>query len=361
MENLKKVLLRIPKDANNSISSFPFLHFLKSVLGSETQFHVIIDEDTEDLFNLLPFEVSSYVLPKDKNNLRGVHHFSCNLHDVFNVDYFFDFENTAKSNLMGWTFKCKERYGISRGVSKFLLNKRITLKEPNTSLEELGFSYLEELTGQNFKGKKIRADKITLAEEDFLFDELIEQGEEAFEKTLSERELKIKAIEKGLGKDPYILCLINVDELKRFDKDFWVQILRTFENVNFRTCIIGSTFSSTDQEMYTQFFQSFSSKKFNSPLFCENYSDITGLLKGSKGVITNEWTAGSISSYFGVDSFVLPVDNSIIFPKTKYFTISPRYIVMNDGLPQTVIHSDEEKKISGFSELVDFIHKTWVL
>ena len=59
MKNLKKVLLRVPSDANNTMLSFPFIHLLKSELGEETQFNIVIDEDTEDLFKLLPFEVNT--------------------------------------------------------------------------------------------------------------------------------------------------------------------------------------------------------------------------------------------------------------------------------------------------------------
>jgi len=268
-----------------------------------------------------------------------------------------------KSRIMGWTFKCRERFGVNTGVSKYLLNRGLDLEIPYTSIEDLSFNYLENLTGKTFDEFKIRGDKITLSDEDLYpeaFVEVKDDNEEEDPEKLA-REKRINDLEKVLGKGPYVLCLINIDDIKVFDKEFWIQFFKTFESVNFKIGITGSLFSKTEKDMLVQFFTTISSENTFNVFFCNSFREVTTQIKESKGVITNEWIAGSISSYFGVDSFVLPPGENITFPRIQHFMTSPRLVLLNDGLPKSVINLEEEKEISGFTELVDFIHKQWTL
>lgn len=118
-------LLRLKGEREEMVGLFPFLNFIVTNLP-QSKISVILDEE-----NIYPSEwffnnVKIYNIPRNKSEgVFGVHHFAANLHEVFNVDYFFDFINDFHSAFIGLAFKAKKKIGLAGGPKSYFYSHTI--------------------------------------------------------------------------------------------------------------------------------------------------------------------------------------------------------------------------------------------
>ena len=127
-------LIRIIGTERELVSLLPLLNFLSSKEGVVA--NIIADEGLDIPSSWLPPKCKLFVIPDNKKkSVFGIHHYAANLHDIFNVDYYFDFINDFQSAFVGLAFRAKKRIGLKGGPKSYLYN---------TSLERFPGNYLDE-------------------------------------------------------------------------------------------------------------------------------------------------------------------------------------------------------------------------
>ena len=95
----KKILVKVPPKKDELLQTFPFFINLYNEYPAD-EIYIICEEDCSPLFAFLPFKARVFERPKEKMDLIQTHHFVVNLHEVFNIDIFFDLENSFNSAFM---------------------------------------------------------------------------------------------------------------------------------------------------------------------------------------------------------------------------------------------------------------------
>jgi hypothetical protein len=114
-------LIRIDSREEELTSIIPLINQISS-LGN-VRINILLDEGFPHYENWFGDNCHFYYVPeKKKKSLFGLHHFAANLHDVFNVDYFFDFISDFYSAFIGLAFRAKTRVGLQGGPKSYLYN-----------------------------------------------------------------------------------------------------------------------------------------------------------------------------------------------------------------------------------------------
>lgn len=322
---MKKILVRAPDDEENVILSFPFMHALKDEFPQD-QINVICSERALDLYRFLPFELALHSFPEKKNTLPGIHHFAYNLHDVFNVDIYFDLVDDFKSAFMGFAFRCKERLGTDDGLKRYFLTKRLPLKF-YSSLDYKSLDILQAHTQKDYSQLKVLGTEISLL--------------------------------KG-ALSPYLLILVDdfkSDENKR-------KLLRLFLDSFEKQKIIFWNYETEDFEELETRQAFFASLTENNPghndyefLKSANYKHLTQLLLSSKGVFTDQSWKARIGAYFGVDVFYW--GNKVLTP-SPFFKFFPSTMLLKTD-KVALLTSEKESHFETVDALVDHLHEVLVL
>ena len=112
VNDIKKILVKLPRNNNDVFSSFPFLVTLSEEFP-KAEINIIVEDNGSTALGYLPFKIKVFERPANKMSLIETHHYCANMNDIFNIDLFFDLENSLNSAFMGFNFIHTERLPLN--------------------------------------------------------------------------------------------------------------------------------------------------------------------------------------------------------------------------------------------------------
>lgn len=320
----EKILIKIPRLEQKIFSCFSFLFFLTEEFP-KAEINIIVESGDALAFKFLPFKVKVFERPKEKQSLVETHHFVANLHEVFNIDLFFDLEGTFNSAFIGYNFRSTVRVGFENGWNKYLLTNRFPPSREK-SFEKIALELFE-----NFFQKKLSAEKI---------------NHQIFHNQKNE-----KIDQLFSAPEPPKFLMIMVDNFSQLTKniEFWKEFFDHFHGQHF---II---WSRNDEDIVSEIFAKLDLNQ--NKLFMHRGSipsEICLLLKKVDGVITDNFWSEGLCLFHGIPviAFIRSEDEEVIY---SHFKEAPCRVIVDRGLPY-LLKGEEEKSLVVFNELIDFIH-----
>ncbi|MBC7715096.1 MAG: glycosyltransferase family 9 protein [Rhizobacter sp.] len=330
MEEVRKILVKFPRAMNDVISCFPFV----VTLGEEfpkAEINIIVEEGCSQALNYIPFKIKVYERPKNKLTLIETHHYCANMHDVFNIDLFFDLENSLNSAFMGFNFRAKERIGYEVKWNKYLLTKKFP-DSSNLSVEKKAMKLLELYLNKSFSDVRISKSRET------------GQPIASIEKLFQEPE------------QPKFI-MIMLDNFANVSKqiDMWKKFFDSFQKQKF------AIWSMEDEGGISDLFASIDLG--HNDLYMQRGSDskeMIYLFSKMKGVIVNNIWAEGICNYIGVDSMSF-LDSKYGWPEYNYFRYRPQRVLFSPEGPIKYYFLDEIREWGEMNQVVDQIHLNFKL
>lgn len=123
MHKVKAVVL-LPKDCSDIYEFFPFFIYIKELYES-LELNIISDKSFEEELSHLPFKVCHY--PVDKKDFGAIASLKLGhkLKEVFNITYFYNFRSGIGAINFARSLKAKEVIGFSDLVGKLLYSKSV--------------------------------------------------------------------------------------------------------------------------------------------------------------------------------------------------------------------------------------------
>lgn len=300
------------------IASFPFFHVLCSKYP-DSELNVIVNSDLFDLYKVLPFDLKLHSFPDDKDTLFGIHHYSYNLFDVFNIDIFFDLQNTFKSSFMGFCFRAHERIGIETGFNKFFLTKK------HSKRDELFFDkyYLDIIESYlNVKNENLKI-------------------------AASNDSNNVVYLNAKKEKKSFLVIINDIAS-----KGLWKSFFDSFFEQNFLVWYRGK-----NEELFEEFQKELDNKN-SYKMICQKglFVELLDFMSDVSCAFTDEFWTASISSYYGVQSFVF-LEELVQIPELSHFSLVPSIVHFDSKLPVSLTIKNERKQIDDMSGLVDSIHE----
>ncbi len=325
----KKILVKLPSDNEKIILSFAFLTELHN-LFQEEEIHLVIDEEKSEILKFLSKKFIIHNLPKDKRSLIGVHHFVVNLTDVFNVEVFFDLDESFKSAFLGFNFRSKERYGFENGLNKIFYNKSV-LVDKNACFDLRTFELLKKKTGKDYEIKKYSPDE--------------------YIKTVEQIEKR-----NGESNPDFLLCVMNgkkvLEHIELFDF-----ICNKLEGNRMRI----SFWNEDDDKMAfnSEIIKQIESWPLKKPIERIVYGEYGLFIRNlylCKGVLTDIPWIGLLAGYFGVSAFVLRKDLESEFVPILCQTFRANPITLVKNKNDLKMYENNESKIVREAEFMDIFH-----
>lgn len=205
---MQKFLLNINGSKEHQLYALYLVH-LANLNYDEVEFNIIAPESSVPNFSVFsPFEVHTYSYSKKEgSSLPQAHKFAYNLNEVFNINYFIDFDESTTSAFWGTAFRAKERIGKASRMRNMLLTKSIKGETFQTFFDQVvsyfgwdfDFSQLQkefEVNGDDVLvfEKVLSEDLRTLISNKFVMQEFT-QDEKNTDETLSKIAKKIDQIQ----------------------------------------------------------------------------------------------------------------------------------------------------------------------
>lgn len=267
-----KILIKSPKDNWEVLSALPFYQKVEE-LYKGCEISLIENDQTRKLFEFLDLPIMHYHLPERLNHFLGVHKFSVNENNLFNIDIYFDLENTMVSSYLGRCFKARERFGFDRGIKSLFTNKKVTPPEG----QDLDFQFLhllEKARGETLKETGLKVRELTPTQE-----------------TLFKTQVPQEAL----------LAIINLSD--DAEVDFW---LRFFQEMPRCKVMVVETSSSPRLD---RFYESLGERKTDFVFDkTPGPARIKSLASTALGVLTNDLLLSYALTLIGVRSHYLGVD-----------------------------------------------------
>lgn len=330
MEEVRKILVKFPREALDVISCFPFIVTLSEEFP-KSEISIIVEEGCSLALNYIPFKIKVYERPKTKLTLIETHHFCANMHDIFNIDLFIDLENSLNSAFMGFNFRAKERVGYEVAWNKYLLTKKFP-DQPYLSTEKKSMKLLELLLNKSFNDVRISKTRET------------GQPIDNIEKLFQEPE------------QPKFI-MVMLDNFSNVSKqiEMWKKFFDSFHNQKFVIWSmedeggISDLFASIDLGHNNLFMQRSSASK-----------EMIYLFSKVKGVITNNLWGEGVCNYFGVDCMTL-LDSKNNWPNYDFFRYRPQRVLFSPEGPIKYYFLDEVREWGEINQVVDQIHLNFKL
>lgn len=323
MSDFKKILIKAPSERAVAATTFPLIHQIKSEFPN-SQIHIIVGEGQELVYKVFPFETLTYVYDEKDKSLPSIHKYAVNLHDIFNIDLFFDLEGGFKSSFLGFSFKAKDRIGYIKGMNKFLLTHR---EEEFNSYrpDKIPLKLLESFLEKSFSDTKICGIETT-------------------------EQLKTKDIEELVKLPPYFF--IHSSNLLE-TPEFWNDFFRFFEEQYF-VIWFDPTLGEEELEKTKEYFKALEQK--NVYLVKTGPEELfLKLLVHSIGYFSDNLDWSHIASYLGVKTYT-QVGKATDLPFMEHFKSTPILIEMEDGVPLKWIGPEETKPVETVDRLVNLLH-----
>ena len=337
---MKKILIRVPNTINGVILTFPFFHALREEY-SDAEINVIVNEDIPDVYTFLNenLNLRIFKFPLKKNSILGIHHFSYNLIDVFNIDLFIDLENTFKSSFMGLAFRSHERVGVATGFNKYFLTSKLQ-NNIKDIYDEYYLKFLEHCFDKSYDDYKVLGVEVEEDEDESDFVE-INEVEHVIEQDIDERY--------------NIIVMSKIDDKL---KDFWQDFLECFVSNKF--IILNKTVLNNDNfnEVFQDFINHKNNKNNKNKIEIKQIisdDEYCQLVSGADWVVLDEIWQGVVSNYLGAKTFVF-VDIKETVPYMKHFKRTPTIIKTKNWIPVRISSDNETKEVFNIGEVVDYIH-----
>lgn len=325
-EPIRKILIKCPPQLNDCFNLFPFLIAISEEFPIAEIF-LVCEEGTSLAYQFLPFKLRAFERPKAKLNLIETHHFCANLHDIFNIDLFFDLENSFNSAFLGFNFRAKERVGYGVGWNKHLLTKKFPDQEL-LSLERKCVKLLELYLNKplmDLKVSRVRTEGQKVLKIDQLFEE----------------------------PEPPKFIMIMLDNIANVSKqiEHWKKFFDSFNGQKF---II---WSQQDEKLISELFAKIDLGENSLYMHNgENPKELIYLLGKVVGVITNNLWAEGLCNYFGVVSESFIFDPSLKLPEYVYYYFKPQRFVFAETGEIHFSYLEEKREIAQMNHVVDHIH-----
>lgn len=321
-----KILVKAPPLKEDVFNIFPFLMALSEEFP-KAEINIICEEKCSLAFSFLPFKTRAFERPKEKLNLIETHHYCANLNDVFNIDLFFDLENSFNSSFMGFNFRAKERIGYNLGWNKHLLTKKFIL-EPNLNVEKSSLTLLEQYMKKSFHELKISRIKTEGSQ--------VEKIEQLFKEV-----------------EPPKFIMVMLDNFKNVTKhiEIWKKFFDSFQNQKF---II---WSQEDEALISEIFSEIDLG--HNDLYIHRGSDtkeLVYLLNKVQGVVLNDIWAEGLCNYFGVNAVSFIADERANLPRYQYFIFKPQRFIFQVNGSIKFSYLEEEREYAEMNQVVDHLH-----
>lgn len=327
---IKKILVKLPVQLNAVIESFPFLITLSEEFP-KAEINLIIEEGHFFALCFLPFKIKIFERPKSKRSLLETHHFCANLHDVFNIDIFFDLENSFNSAFIGFNFRAKERIGYEVNWNKYLLTKKI--KEPlSFSAEKKAMKLLEFYLNKDFSAVRIL--------KTYEKGDIVNNVEKLFQEPEQPKFIMIML-------DNFLNVSAQVNMWKMFFDSFQKQkiIIWSMNDEN----EISDLFSSIDLGQNDLFMHKGTSTK-----------EMLYLFSKINGVVTNNLLAEGVCNFIGVNCFSFFTEKMVL-PEYTFFKHQPERVFFEKENEIKYSFGDEVKEWTEMNQLVDQLHLSFKL
>lgn len=324
--NIRKILVKCPHFLEDTFNAFPFLMALSEEFP-KAEINLLCEEGCSLAYSFLPFKARAFERPRDKISLIQTHHFCANFHDIFNVDLFFDLENTFNSSFMGFNFRAHERVGFGLGWNKYFLTKNFVNPE-KLSIEKKCVELLERYTEKKHQDMKISRVRNE--------GQQIEKIEQLFQEP-----------------EPPKFIMIMLDNFQNVSKQIvmWTAFFDSFQNQKF---II---WSQNDEDLISELF--FKVDLGENSLYMHRGSspkEIIYLLNKVQGVVTNNIWSEGLCTYFGVNAVTFINNPAVTLPGYQYFYFKPQRFFIPETGPIKYSYLDEERELVEMNQVVDHIH-----
>lgn len=329
---INKILIKLPLLESEIFLVFPFLTIVSEEFP-KAEICIIVEHGDTLAFQFLPFKVKVFERPREKQSLMETHQYVANLHEIFNIDLYFDLENSFNSAFIGFNFRAKHRVGFEMGWNKHLLTHSYKIEQFHKSkIELLSVKLLELYLNKYFH-------EVRIAQE------------------LHEKQ-KIEKIEK-LFNEPeaprFILIMLDNFSSVTREIEIWKNFFDSFEKQKF------IVWSQNDENIISEIFAKIDLEK--NELYMHRGSfpkELNYILGKVYGIITNNQWAEGLCGYYNL-SFINFVSKNVPLPKYHYFKFHPMRILFNENIPTELVYRDEDKKFEKFNEVIDFVHVNFKL
>lgn len=314
---MNKILIFAPKSEDAIIASFPFIHLVDEKLNP-SEINIIDSGVNSKLYQVLPFKVNLWSIPEDQYSFLGIHKYSKNLHDVFNITHFFDLRGEFLSQWTGKCFAAVERVGeeISWWSKIFL----------NNSYKNIG-KHGHDLTYVNLLGQYMDDDV-----RDFKLFNKDQFGNDKVEVTK-------------------LLFLIDRIDKKEKYFNFWLNSFDHFKKTPMTMVLYQA--SEEGHEFLDKAKDKLEEMVAISMTLPEETFD---LLKASKVVVTtNRWFA-RMATYFSKECFLI-TDNIRQYPYGHHFPKGVNLLEFRDGEVHMAVLEDSEEILDQDIEWTDLYYK----
>ncbi len=322
---IRKILVKCPRTELDVIECLPFIVTLSEEFP-KSEINIIVEDNCMLALNFLPFKVKVFERPVVKQSLIETHHYCANMIDIFNIDLYFDLENSFNSAFMGFNFRAKERVGYEVKWNKLFLTKKYPVPL-SMSLEKQSMKLLENYLDRPFHDVRILKTK--------------ESGQ------------SIDNIEK-LFKEPeqpkFILVMLDNFLNTSSQVEMWKSFFDSFQKQKF---VIWSQY---DENVISDLFASIDLG--HNDLFMQrgaNIKEMLYLFSRIKGVVTNNLWAEGLCNYIGADAMTI-LNTKKNWPQYNYFKYKPQRIYFG---PEGLIEHhalDEVRILKEMNQVVDQIH-----
>ena len=323
---IRKILVKCPPLADDAFSIFPFLITVSEEFP-KAEIFLLCEDGAGAAFGFLPFKARAFERPREKITLMETHRYCANMHDIFNIDLFFDLENTFNSAFMGFNFRATERVGYAVGWNKFFLTKKIDNIE-NVSIENKSLRLLESYIQKplsDVRVARVRDEGVQVEKIEQLFQE----------------------------PEPPKFIMILLDNIQNVSKqiELWTKFFDCFHDQKF---II---WSQDDEEMISELFAKVDLGHNNLYIHRGvNPKELIYLLNKVKGVVSNNVWAEGLCTYFGVNSISIFMAPTVKLPSYDHFRFQPQRFVYSTLESIKYTYLEEEKELEQINQVVDHIH-----
>ena len=318
---MKKVLIQAPEETIQIFACFPFLAALKE-WDSSVDIHVLADKEHVDLFRLLPFKVKAFAYDPNEKGVFGVHHFAKNLHDIFNIDAYFDFGKGMKSAFLGKSFSAKERIGWKEGMNKLLLTHSYE-KPGHLRDDALYMKLLENYTGKNFSNILLNHGGLDKEEIENFFN--------------------------AKSPEPFLLYLFG-----RTDEDFesYEKSLRILREAPQDKKVVALFHKAHKHQ--NEIKKEFAEQSNLSLGMIEDLEILPKYFEFSQGVLTDTPWLSRLSSLYGMNTFLF-VDSFRELPFWAHYKHNPFLLEQKDGKVTKALLGEEERLVEEEITYLDIV------
>lgn len=307
VDGVKVIVIKLPFDLQERLLSFPFLHLIRENYP-QADLHFITPKKQIEVLNLLPFTAYYHEFDEDEiETVFDVHRYTATA-KIYNVDIFISLTNSFVDACLGLGLRAKIRVGFSDGWKTLVLTHK-TPRLAGHHLSEDYYALYKTLIGANIDTKlKVMSRDVT---------PVIQEWES----------------------EPYIA--INLSPLRQAAiEEEIVELINYFENQ--RIILFASEDQENAQLLMEQFLAKLSKKNKYQNYVYKSWIELGKMLAFSRGVITFNGAAASLSTYVGSKTVILY--DSEDPQKTAPFYFFGDFIILGVNDP-TLIHSTQSSSV----------------